>query len=145
MPSRFSALFLIALFLASCDDTTEHNRATVVGRWELTKAMRNQRETGVLAGIFFDFGADGKMLTNLPVTPEPMATEYEVKKSELIQQLPSPITYHIEALSDSILVLGLEMRGIPFQLQLRKVQGSVLPEAPVSQDSLSGLAPDTLE
>lgn len=140
MPFRFSALFLLAALLATaCTDTTEKNRAALLGHWELTKALRNQRETGLLANIFFDFEPDGKMLTNLPVAPEPSATDYEVAGEEIVQKLPQPLHYRIQTLNDTVLVLGLEMRSIPFELQLRRAEkpAPVLDISP-EQDSLEG-------
>lgn len=144
MPFRLFALFLLtALVAVACDDATEKNRTALIGHWELTKALRNQRETGLLANIFFDFEPDGKMLTNLPVAPEPSATDYEVANDEIVQQLPQPLHYRIQTLNDSVLVLGLEMRSIPFELQLRRAEKPVpVPveegeEGEMEQDSLT--------
>lgn len=139
MPFRFSALFLSAsLLAAACNDTTEKNRAALLGHWELTKAVRNQRETGLLAHIYFDFEPDGKMLTNLPVAPEPAITDYEVDGEEIVQQLPQALHYRIQTLNDSVLVLSMEMRSIPFELQLRRREKTPPTEedAAPTQDSL---------
>lgn len=138
MPFRFSALGLLACLLAAaCDDSTEKNRAALLGHWELTRALRNQRETGVLVGIYFDFEPDGKMFTNLPVAPEPTLTDYEVAGEEIIQKFSQPLHYHIQTLNDSVLVLGMEMRSIPFELQLRRVEKPVpVLEISPEQDSL---------
>jgi len=143
MPFRFSALLLSVaalLTVSACDDPTDKNRTALVGHWELTKALRNQRETGLLADIFFDFEPNGKMLTNLPVAPEPLLTDYEVSGEDLVQKLPQPLTYRIQSLNDSVLVLGLEMRSIPFELQLRKTEKPApsSEEAPIERDTLEG-------
>jgi hypothetical protein len=143
MPFRFSALLLSVaalMTLSACDDPTDKNRTALVGHWELTKALRNQRETGLLADIFFDFDPDGKMLTNLPVAPEPLPVAYEVMGEELVQKLPQPITYHIQSLNDSVLVLSLEMRSIPFELQLRKTESP----APSTEEAPAAAERDTL-
>lgn len=138
MPIRLFALSIVGLcLLIACDDTAEKNRAALVGHWELTKALRNQRETGVLIGIYFDFEGEGKMTTNLPVAPEtPVTTEYEVTKKEIIQKLPQPLTYEIQSLSDSMLVLKMEMRSIPFELYLQRAEKpEPMPEFIPEQDS----------
>ena len=140
MPIRLFALFIVGLcLLAACDDTAEKNRAALAGHWELTKALRNQRETGVLVGIYFDFEGDGKMTTNLPVAPEtPVTTDYEVTQKEIIQKLPLPLTYEIQSLDDSTLVLKMEMRSIPFELYLQRAEKPApLPEFIPEQDSSS--------
>ncbi|HMX39605.1 MAG TPA: hypothetical protein PKD78_04725 [Saprospiraceae bacterium] len=113
-------ILITSLLLTACDNPTEKNQASLIGHWELTKALRNQRETGVLAGITFHFGPDGQMSTTLPVTPTPMTTPYVVEKNHILQRLPQPLRYHIQSLSDSTLVLTLEMSSVPFELHLRR-------------------------
>lgn len=123
MPAR--PLFLTAatcclslvLLLAACENETEQNRVAVVGRWEVHKALRNQKETETLAGTYFEFKADGKMQTNLPVGTEEPA-DYTVQKNEIVQNSTPPISYLIQNVSDSALTLGLELRGMEFQLFL---------------------------
>lgn len=140
MPFRLSALFLSVAVLTTvaCEDPTEKNRAAIIGHWELTKALRNQRETGLLADIFFDFEPNGQMLTNLPIAPEPTSTGYELTGEEIVQKLPQPITYRIQSLSDSVLVLSMEMRSIPFELQLRRAEKpEPILDAPVEPDTLN--------
>lgn len=129
----FPAFLILALLFPACHPPTQQQQSALLGHWELTKALRNQRETGVLAGITFDFGPDGQMLTTLPVTPEPTPSPYVVEKSDILQQLPQPIRYHILSLSDSTLVLTMEMQNIPFELHLRRAPKP----APVSPDTLS--------
>jgi hypothetical protein len=40
------------------------------------------------------------------------------------------LEYHIDQINDSILVLGIELRGMPFELQLRRA--AVPAEVPVT-------------
>ncbi len=129
-------LFLLAsccvLLMASCFDDNSKNQYAIEGRWELTKGFRNQKETETLQGVFFQFGADGKMSTNLPVGAD-APTVYELSKNEIRQKSPQEVVYTIQSASDSSLVLAMELRGIQFELQLRKVVPGA-EEAPV--DSL---------
>lgn len=135
-------LLFSSLLLPACENPTEKNQASLIGHWELTKALRNQRETGVLAGITFDFGPDGQMSTTLPVTPAPLTTPYTVEKDDILQRLPVPLRYHIQSLTDSTLVLTLEMRSVPFELQLRRALPPVL--SPPAADTLLLPLSDTL-
>lgn len=124
------------LALYSCEDTSEKTQASIIGHWELTKALRNDHETGTLQGVYFDFGADGQMQTNLPVGPEaPVA--YEVEKKTIIQKSAQPIRYEAAMLEDSMMVLKLEMRGMTFEMHLRRA------EVPAPVDTLNAPPIDT--
>lgn len=129
-------LFLLAscclLLTASCIDDKKTNPYAIEGRWELTKGFRNQKETETLQGVFFQFGADGNMSTNLPVGAD-APTPYELSKNEIRQKSAQEVVYTIQSATDSSLVLAMELRGIQFELQLRKAMPEA-PEAPV--DSL---------
>ncbi len=121
----FALLCLPAMVtLSSCEDTSEKTQAAIIGRWELTKALRNNRETGTLEGVYFDFGADGKMQTNLPVGAEE-PVDYEVVKTEIIQKTAHAIHYKAVTTEDSTLVLELEMRGMTFEMFLRRAEEPV--------------------
>jgi hypothetical protein len=117
------------LALYSCEDISEKTQAAIIGHWELTKALRNDRETGTLEGVFFDFGADGKMRTNLPVGAD-APVDYEVDKKTIIQKTAQTIRYEAVTIADSTLVMKMEMRGMTFEMHFRRV------EAPMPADSL---------
>jgi hypothetical protein len=130
----FLFVFFSLLLLASCEGDNEKTRASLLGRWELVKGFRNQKETETLQGVFFQFGADGKMTTNLPVgTSAP--TEYELRQNQIVQKSPQEVVYSIRSLTDSSLVLTMEMRGVLFEMQMLRAR----PPAgePTTQDSLS--------
>lgn len=144
-PHTMSArpLFLFAsciLLLAACEDDNKKNQYSIEGRWELFKGFRNQKETETLQGVFFEFGKDGKMTTNLPVGAD-VPTGYELKKNEIHQNSPQAVVYNILNASDSILMLAMEMRGVQFEMHLQKA----LPATePAVQDSLSTAPGDSL-
>lgn len=120
LPRVFTVLCLSAfIMLPSCEDSSEKTQAGIIGHWQLTKALRNERETGTLEGVYFDFGADGKMQTNLPVGAE-VPVEYELDKTTIIQKTPQAIRYQAITVEDSLLVLQLEMRGMTFEMHLRR-------------------------
>ncbi len=122
------------VFLAACGDDTVSTQSSIIGHWELTKGFRNKKETETLSGVYFQFGADGKMQTNLPVGAE-VPTDYELKKNEIHQKSPQPMVYAIQSVTDSSLVLVMEMRGMQFEMQLKKSPPPPVESAP--QDSLS--------
>jgi hypothetical protein len=123
LPRVFLAVLCSSACLAlySCEDISEKTQAAIIGRWELTKALRNDRETGTLEGVFFDFGADGKMQTNLPVGAD-APVEYEVNKKTIIQKSAQPIRYEAVTSADSTLVLKMEMRGMTFEMHFRRAE-----------------------
>ena len=140
--SCYLSLCLVSMiFLPACgDDAVGTARSSVVGRWELTKGFRNKKETETLSGVYFQFGADGKMQTNLPVGAD-TPTDYELKKNEIHQKSPQPVVYSIQSATDTSLVLAMEIRGMQFEMHLKKTPPPVesAPNDSLSQpsDSLS--------
>jgi hypothetical protein len=132
MPPRLSLFLAATLLCVACENKTQKNQASLLGRWEMAEAFRNQKATQLLAGVYFDFGADGKMTTNLPTTAEG-ATEYVVEKDNITQKTTLPIVYHIAHLSETELVLEVELRNVPFELRLRRA-----PAAEPPFDTLQG-------
>jgi len=59
------------------------------------------------------------MQTNLPVgSEEPVP--YVVREQTIEQKSAQPIRYQIVRLTDSVLVLQMEMLGVQFEMDLRK-------------------------
>jgi len=135
---RILPLAFASLLFSSCENETEKNQNALIGRWQLTKGLRNKVETQTLQGVYYEFGADGKMQTNLPIGAE-SPTEYVVSKKEIEQRSAQPVKYLIQSLSDSTLIMTLEMHGVPFEFQFRRVDESapVTPVQPQSGDSIS--------
>lgn len=119
-----SAIFSLSLY--SCEDDAVKTKANVAGYWSVEKAYRDKRQTSLLGDVFFQFHEDGKMLTNLPNTSE-VPTDYEVKGDQLIQKTSPNIVYKIHAISDSTMVLSLEMNNTPFEIHLHKSAGNAAP------------------
>lgn len=127
----------LTLSLLACDgEKTGSSRATLTGRWEVAKASRNTKPTQTLQGTYFDFGPDGKMSTNLP-TLGGENVDYEVDKKEIHQKAPQPLTYIIKELTDSSLVLTMEIRAMQFEMHLRRA-------AEPGPESMPEPGPDTL-
>jgi hypothetical protein len=138
---RFLLFLLVLMCVWACEDDPKFNAASVEGRWEITRGLRNGQETGTLSGTYFRFGADGKMITNLPVGPE-VSVDYEIVKSTIFQKSAAPIEYAIRSLSDSAMVLGFELRGMQFEIYLQRKEAEVpAPEVPFPDEPDT---PDTM-
>ena len=119
-----SALFLASslLFAAACGsgEQTTLEKNDLLGRWELERAWRNGKQTETLTGTFYEFTDAGTMTTNLT----PMLTEenfsFSFSDDEIVQKGSSPVTYKVESLSDSSMVLSMIINNFPFRLQLKK-------------------------
>lgn len=132
--------FFIGLFSA-CDNPSENAKTQLLGRWQIISALRDGNPTETMNGAIFEFGEDGKMLTNLPIGAEaPMP--YTLEKMTITQQSNEPVTYTIARISDSTLALQMTLRGIPFELQLRRpaaIDATELPEdAPPPGSNVAG-------
>lgn len=110
---------IISCLFISCDNQTEKNKANIIGNWTVVTAFREKRETRLLNEVYFQFGADGKMLTNLPVTTEPRA-DYSVNNNTIVMQGGNPISFEIVDLADSSAVLSVELRNTLFEIHLKK-------------------------
>jgi hypothetical protein len=120
-------LFGLLWLASACNETPKIPPAVIDGRWELLEGMRAQKATETLAGVYFLFDpATGTMETNLPVGAE-TPTPFERKDNKIIQKSAPPVEYEITGASDSTLNLSFEIRGIPFDLKLRKA--SLMPPA----------------
>jgi hypothetical protein len=136
MTARFCALPLFGMafcaLLISCNsEVVVKNKAMLTGRWELYKALRNQKATETLDGTYFTFSDAGKMATNLPVGPEGEC-DFELSANQIKQKSAKPLTYNIVELSDSTLTLSIELRGMPFELFMHRAAEV----APAVQDSM---------
>lgn len=119
----------ILILNTGCEDEKTKQQALLTGRWELVRGFRNAKETETLAGTYFRFEEQGKMQTNLPLgANEPV--DYTLDKNEIIQNGPMPIKYTIQKLTDTELILVLELRGMQFEMHLKRTSkdGSAQPD-----------------
>ncbi|MCF8243878.1 MAG: hypothetical protein K9J37_01610 [Saprospiraceae bacterium] len=125
MSSNFSFTVLLATsFLFSCQNDApkrpEINRADLSGRWEISKAFRNDKQTETLTGTYYEFDEAGTMKTNL--TPTTMEQEYKYSFSghEIKQKGEPTIIYTIDSLTPSFLGMSMSINNFPFKLELNK-------------------------
>ena len=111
------------LFFACGSDEDIAEDATLTGgRWELTSALRNGMETEMLEGLFFEFGADGALQTNLMGNESPGSYVLEESTVTTAGVIP-PLVYEVTELTDSSLVLRTELQSFRFDFSLRRVGG----------------------
>ena len=119
-----SALLLSILLLGlSCGSEPENKQDLLFGRWELQEAMRNGSPTESLSDLYFVFGADGRMNTNLPVPGMAEQSKYKLDGRNLYQysdDLPDEVAYYIDEIGDSTLVLTTDLRNFHFSFVLRR-------------------------
>lgn len=116
----FVGISVIAL-LTACEEESKIDKHSLEGRWEIIKGLRNQTETETLSGTYFLFEGNRKMMTNLPVGPEEL-TDFEVAKDKIHQKSSPIIEYQILELTDTSLILGLELRGMQFEMHFMRAK-----------------------
>lgn len=118
----------VFVLLSACEEESKIDKRSLEGRWEIVKGLRNHTETETLSGTYFLFEGNGKMMTNLPVGPEEL-TDYEFVKDKIHQKSSPVVEYQILELTDTTLTLGLELRGMQFEMHFRRAK----PEQPTSE------------
>ncbi len=119
--------------MVSCESDAGKNKPLIYGYWAMEKAFRDSKETTLLNDVYFRFDSTGTMATNLPNTAEG-STEYELKDNLILQKAPNPIEYSIIAVTDSTLMLALNIRETPFEFHLKKTT----PPVPAPAESTEG-------
>lgn len=109
------------LFLTACEgDDEELLLDQLEGRWEIVSGKRNNRETETLSSLYYVFGPEESLETNLIGQAE--QGSYSVDDLQIQQSGTSlETTYDIVAISDSTLHLRTTIRNTRFDFQLRKV------------------------
>jgi hypothetical protein len=120
-------------FLLSCQPDgpkkVELNKADLIGRWDISKAWRNGKETETLTGTYYEFDGAGNMKTNLTPTTMEETYQYTFAGNEIKQKGEPPINYTIDSLSSNFLRLSMEIHNFPFIIELAKEQSPTNLEA----------------
>ncbi len=115
----FLMLTTILLSFPACESEPENVEEHLIGRWEIVNATRDGRPAETLSDLYYEFNADGSMLTNLPVGEA--ESTYEIDGSTLTQKTAQmDVEYRIESITDSTLVLTATIRDTPFRFNLQK-------------------------
>ena len=112
-------LSLVSIGIYACKNEPKIEQADLLGRWELREGFRNEQKSEDLAGLFFEFFGDGKMITNM--SGSTAEAQYELKKQMLLQRGGEmDADYQIETLNDTSLTLIATLREINFRFVLGK-------------------------
>jgi hypothetical protein len=127
------ALFLGGFLLFSCNNdpvqsSTAIDTSHLIGRWEITKAVRNGKEIETLIGAYYEFLSESQMKTNLT---SGMDATYEIKVSDnQIKQSGEPsMVYLIDSLTPDFLAMSMSINNFPFKVELKKVPANPNMEA----------------
>lgn len=122
----YSLAIAMVMLTFSCRNNTNKENSSITGNWKVDTASRGGRPTSLLNGVYFSFGQDGKMRTNLPGSPDTFIG-YELKAEQIFQKSGDTICYKIKTLTDSTLVLGFEAQNTPFELHLKRTPDLNIP------------------
>ncbi|MCC6725577.1 MAG: hypothetical protein IT258_13805 [Saprospiraceae bacterium] len=132
---RLSSILLpMGLLLGACQNDVnnapskvEYLKKDLIGRWELTKGFRNNKETETLTGTYYEF-TDDKMSTNLTPSLDP-SFDYSFEDNIIEQKGESVFVYKVDTLTADLLTLSTVINNFPFRLELKKVVPSNEPAA----------------
>lgn len=124
--------FLAGLFLlASCQSNVSDSPFAsypeqIKGSWQLTTAYRNEQETRVLDGTFFNFTEGQVLETNLPLTrlqsnDKLTATYSFVADSLILSSATIPVQkFHITLLDSQYLIMSTMIQNQDFRFDLER-------------------------
>jgi len=115
-------LLIFSLLLGACINEPPADKVDkkelLEGRWEIIQALRDEQPTETLSGAYLEFRPGDKMVSNLAGTEE---VRYELNDNTITQvEGRNPLSFGIQSISDSLLVLQMDIRGSGFQLTLQK-------------------------
>jgi hypothetical protein len=143
MSSKISFPLLISscmFFSCQSESTTASNgkpnyeQTSLIGRWELQKGYRNNKETETLTGTYYEF-TEETMKTNLTPTTMEQTYKYSYSDNEIKQKGEVPIIYSVDSLTSDFLAMRMTINNYPFMLHLKK---AVPPAELEASDTTSG-------
>ena len=118
-------LGILLFLLTACGSTTtvQDQKALLQGRWNLVEGQRNGKVTDSLRDTYFEFTADDKMSTNLPIKGG-MNSPYEIVDNAIVQTIVNDIQikYQIIELTPEVLELTTNLRGYDFVFSMEKAK-----------------------
>jgi len=116
--------YFLLLFIGSCvfyacgKDAAISSDAQLTGSWQLQRALRNNMETSTLDGLYFEFGSDGDLTTNLMSETAQQGSYVQEEGQIITQGVNLPLTYTITSMTDSTLHLKSRYQGYQFVFEL---------------------------
>ena len=114
-------LLSITVFFSCCEPENNIYEEQIIGRWELHEAQRDNRPAPYLEDTYFEFYEDHSLITNFNLTGSVDQGKYDIKDN-LLEQLESDLnlSYTIESINDSALILSTNLQNANFRLLLNK-------------------------
>ena len=114
-------LFSTVMLFTCCEPEDNIYENQIIGRWELKEAQRDNRPAPYLEDTYFEFYEDQSLITNFNLTGSVDQGKYEIKDN-VLEQLESDLnlSYTIESINDSSLVLSTNLQNANFRLLLNK-------------------------
>lgn len=113
----------LLLLLTACgsDTTVKDQKALLEGRWNIIEGQRNGKVTDSLRDTYFEFTADSKMSTNLPIKGG-KNSPYDIVDNAIMQTIINDIQikYEIVELTPEALKLTTNLRGFDFVFSMEK-------------------------
>lgn len=115
----YKLLFFLTplLFVACKEDKSVVNLREIKGSWDIIQATKDGQVFEAILGGYFEFSQDDKFQTNIPTLPT--GASYTVKENT-ISFSTDTLKYNITEVTDSILVLESNIRGVAFQFMCKK-------------------------
>ena len=115
---QFIALCSIVVFLgASCKNSEPIEQEGLYGRWDITRAEKNGRETSYLRNGYFRINQDGTMTIN--ITGEDESGKYTIDQNRLV--MDGDKIFDIQVLrNDSLTVKYSASPGTQFLIYMNK-------------------------
>lgn len=116
-----SILLVIVLLFSTCGNENTVEPSDLVGRWEITQAMRSGKMTTTMDQMFFDFKEGGELITNMAGQEE--TYQYALENNTIVQREGIiEADYEILHFATDSLVLRSTIRRQLFELTLRQIQ-----------------------
>ena len=109
--------FLFSVILISCKQKEDIRYDTLYGKWDITRAEKNGKETPYLRNGYFIINANGTMTLN--ITGEDESGDYQIEKGKLVME--GDKIFDIESLQgDSLTIRYSIPSGTEFLIFMQK-------------------------
>lgn len=105
---RFAILLFVPMLILSCTSEKEtEKQASLLGKWEMESAFRNEKLTTTLENTYFEFLENGTLNSNLPLSSSSreFSTSYTFKNNQISCTVgESEYLFDVQSLSDSLIL-----------------------------------------
>jgi hypothetical protein len=119
-PLFITGILLIVLLFLSCKEDVTSNDTSIIGKWEVYDALRNNQPTSTLQNAYFEFVNDSIMKTN--ILGKEMESPYEFgPKKKSIRQYSIPLMeFQIRDQTQDTIKLVAKIQDYSFQFFLAR-------------------------